>query len=165
MLTQKKPSCWGLPFRLAVWTRLELATPCVTGMYSNQTELPDRFLKTSFFLKRGCKSTNFFPINKEKNAISLPNKQHTHVLQHITIKTFSSTLYFYQSKTTSLRRSFSKNRPFRNTHFSCLWHWCKRHFQCMRNTKKADACCAGFVFFSCRTITWRWPSSAVSTWG
>ena len=28
---------------LAVRTRLELATPCVTGMYSNQTELPDRF--------------------------------------------------------------------------------------------------------------------------
>ena len=23
-------------FGLAVWTRLELATPCVTGMYSNQ---------------------------------------------------------------------------------------------------------------------------------
>ena len=28
-------------FCLAVRTRLELATPCVTGMYSNQTELPD----------------------------------------------------------------------------------------------------------------------------
>ena len=27
---------------LAVRTRLELATPCVTGMYSNQTELPNR---------------------------------------------------------------------------------------------------------------------------
>ena len=27
---------------LAVRTRLELATPCVTGMYSNQTELPDQ---------------------------------------------------------------------------------------------------------------------------
>ena len=26
---------------MAVRTRLELATPCVTGMYSNQTELPD----------------------------------------------------------------------------------------------------------------------------
>ena len=25
-------------------TRLELATPCVTGMYSNQTELPIRSL-------------------------------------------------------------------------------------------------------------------------
>ena len=28
---------------LAVRTRLELATPCVTGMYSNQTELPDLY--------------------------------------------------------------------------------------------------------------------------
>ena len=27
---------------LADRTRLELATPCVTGMYSNQTELPIR---------------------------------------------------------------------------------------------------------------------------
>ena len=27
---------------LAVRTRLELATPCATGMYSNQTELPNR---------------------------------------------------------------------------------------------------------------------------
>ena len=26
---------WAASF-LAVWTRLELATPCVTGMYSNQ---------------------------------------------------------------------------------------------------------------------------------
>ena len=25
----------------AVWTGLEPATPCVTGRYSNQTELPD----------------------------------------------------------------------------------------------------------------------------
>ena len=29
---------------LADRTRLELATPCVTGMYSNQTELPIRSL-------------------------------------------------------------------------------------------------------------------------
>ena len=29
-------------FLLADRTRLELATPCVTGMYSNQTELPNR---------------------------------------------------------------------------------------------------------------------------
>ena len=30
----KKP--WISPRLFAVWTRLELATPCVTGMYSNQ---------------------------------------------------------------------------------------------------------------------------------
>ena len=39
---------------LADRTRLELATPCVTGMYSNQTELPIRSLfdgaKIHFFL-------------------------------------------------------------------------------------------------------------------
>lgn len=27
--------------RIAVWTRLELATSAVTGRHSNQTELPD----------------------------------------------------------------------------------------------------------------------------
>ena len=39
---------------LADRTRLELATPCVTGMYSNQTELPIRLsfdgAKIHFFL-------------------------------------------------------------------------------------------------------------------
>ena len=30
----------GLAFSFAVWTGLEPATPCVTGRYSNQTELP-----------------------------------------------------------------------------------------------------------------------------
>ena len=36
---EKVPQPLGLRdsrFVLAVWTRLELATPCVTGMYSNQ---------------------------------------------------------------------------------------------------------------------------------
>ncbi len=41
-------------FHLADRTRLELATPCVTGMYSNQTELPIRL----FFQRR--KNTLFF---------------------------------------------------------------------------------------------------------
>ena len=44
---------------LADRTRLELATPCVTGMYSNQTELPIRlsFLtvqKYTFFQLNDC---------------------------------------------------------------------------------------------------------------
>ena len=51
---------------LAVRTRLELATPCVTGMYSNQTELPDQslFSTCAFFLESGCKSTNIFQTGK-----------------------------------------------------------------------------------------------------
>ena len=67
---KRVPKSLRTPFRLAVRTRLELATPCVTGMYSNQTELPDLLhhdLKTSLFLKCGCKSTTFFPFSKEKN--------------------------------------------------------------------------------------------------
>ena len=35
----------GLNVYLAVWTGLEPATPCVTGRYSNQTELPDQCVK------------------------------------------------------------------------------------------------------------------------
>ena len=41
-------------------TRLELATPCVTGMYSNQTELPIRSLFD------GAK-IHFFSINQHLN--------------------------------------------------------------------------------------------------
>ena len=46
--------CKRLYFLKAVRTRLELATPCVTGMYSNQTELPDLFAKSE------CKYILFF---------------------------------------------------------------------------------------------------------
>ncbi len=73
---------------LAVWTRLELATPCVTGMYSNQTELPDRlhhdFKDLFFFLKFGCKSTTFFSISKEKNEFSYINNNYIYLYQNIT---------------------------------------------------------------------------------
>ena len=45
-------------------TRLELATPCVTGMYSNQTELPIRLsfdgAKIHFFLKCMLSQKIFF---------------------------------------------------------------------------------------------------------
>ena len=55
---------------LAVWTRLELATPCVTGMYSNQTELPDRlhhdFKDLFFFSNAGAKVRLFFQSAKKK---------------------------------------------------------------------------------------------------
>ena len=73
-VAKKKSLLQGLLLCLAVRTRLELATPCVTGMYSNQTELPDRShhdLKTSLFLKCGCKNTTFFPFSKEKNEFFL----------------------------------------------------------------------------------------------
>ena len=45
---------------IAVRTGLEPATPCVTGMYSNQAELPHlEHLKLSV-LDFGCKGTCFF---------------------------------------------------------------------------------------------------------
>ena len=43
-IKQKRGELFHL-FCLADRTRLELATPCVTGMYSNQTELPIRFVR------------------------------------------------------------------------------------------------------------------------
>ena len=36
IIFSKRASQFYAAFLLAVWTRLELATPCVTGMYSNQ---------------------------------------------------------------------------------------------------------------------------------
>ena len=36
MYKRKSPVNTGLTGLFAVWTRLELATPCVTGRYSNQ---------------------------------------------------------------------------------------------------------------------------------
>ena len=59
-------------FCLAVRTRLELATPCVTGMYSNQTELPDQSVfsdllslsKAGAKVQTFCKLTKLFLIEK-----------------------------------------------------------------------------------------------------
>ena len=44
----------------AVRTRLELATPCVTGMYSNQLNYRTRLLCKCFLFESGCKGTAFF---------------------------------------------------------------------------------------------------------
>ena len=58
-------------FCLAVWTRLELATPCVTGMYSNQTELPDRLhrdFKDLFFSQMRVQKYDFFFNQKRKKC-------------------------------------------------------------------------------------------------
>ena len=49
---------------LAVRTRLELATPCVTGMYSNQTELPDRLFVRTFSRFEVAKIHTFFVLTK-----------------------------------------------------------------------------------------------------
>ena len=68
---QKKPPYQEASLCLAVRTRLELATPCVTGMYSNQTELPDRLhhhvKDLSFFSNAGAKVRLFFHSAKKKN--------------------------------------------------------------------------------------------------
>ncbi len=49
---------------IAVRTGLEPATPCVTGMYSNQAELPHLLyvLQIVLFLICGCKVTYFLSI-------------------------------------------------------------------------------------------------------
>ena len=48
---------------VAVWTGLEPATPCVTGMYSNQLNYQTVFIKNSFLQKR-CKYKLFFQLAK-----------------------------------------------------------------------------------------------------
>ncbi len=43
---KKRVTVNSYPFqKLAVWTRLELATPCVTGMYSNQLNYRTKYFK------------------------------------------------------------------------------------------------------------------------
>ena len=51
----------GFLILLAVWTRLELATPCVTGMYSNQ-------LNYQTFFKTRCSS-----VAVRKDTYNFPN--------------------------------------------------------------------------------------------
>ena len=57
-LNTKKP--WISPRLIAVWTRLELATPCVTGMYSNQLNYQTSFGLGS--LSGGAKIRYPFPL-------------------------------------------------------------------------------------------------------
>ena len=45
--------------KLAVWTGLEPATPCVTGRYSNQLNYHTNFLRTHFLFESECKGRSF----------------------------------------------------------------------------------------------------------
>ncbi len=54
---KKVPLCGGT---FAVWTGLEPATPCVTGRYSNQAELPDHLFCMNFPQKGTAKIKAFF---------------------------------------------------------------------------------------------------------
>ena len=117
---KRSPQFWGL-LRLAVRTRLELATPCVTGMYSNQTELPDRFhheKDLSFFLKCGCKSTTFFSFSKEKKSI-FPKIIHNRLFH----KLLKSKLFYppyleYPRKTVPKYMFFGKFQGFGDNDFA-----------------------------------------------
>ena len=85
-------------FYLAVWTRLELATPCVTGMYSNQAELPDRLLyqcfkELSFLLNCECKDTPFFHTDKI-NFSSFFKKTFNWLIFNIDFLNFFSLLHY-----------------------------------------------------------------------
>ena len=48
----------------AVRTRLELATPCVTGMYSNQLNYRTNYVFHTSFSKAGAKVLLFFELTK-----------------------------------------------------------------------------------------------------
>ena len=82
IIPHKKSPQQGELLCLAVRTRLELATPCVTGTYSNQTELPDRlqYLKdlsliASAKVRLFLIPTNFFSFFCTNNREKADNQQ------------------------------------------------------------------------------------------
>ena len=76
---------------LAVWTGLEPATPCVTGMYSNQLNYQTSAFFTFFFMNKGlgeldceCKYTTLFDSCKyffEKRQTFFKHPRQTFVFQ------------------------------------------------------------------------------------
>ncbi len=76
---------------LAVWTGLEPATPCVTGMYSNQLNYQTSAFFTFFFINKGlgelhceCKYTTLFDSCKyffEKRQTFFRHPRQTFVFQ------------------------------------------------------------------------------------
>ena len=109
-------------FCLAVRTRLELATPCVTGMYSNQTELPDRLhhhvKDLSFFLKCGCKSTTFFSFSKEKKSIFPKIIRNRLFHKPLKSKLFHPPYLEYPRKTVPKYMFFGKFQGFGDNNFA-----------------------------------------------
>ena len=62
VLNKKSPEESSEDF--AVWTGLEPATPCVTGMYSNQLNYRTNFVCRTFFSKASAKVLLFFDMTK-----------------------------------------------------------------------------------------------------
>ena len=58
----KKEISFDISFLMAGKTRLELATSCVTGMRSNQTELRSHLRVRTFYYKQNNFASIFFPI-------------------------------------------------------------------------------------------------------
>ncbi len=105
-------------FCLAVRTRLELATPCVTGMYSNQTELPNRtllhliFQRTLFISQMRVQKYNFFLNPPNKNAHFLKYNSYNTILQRIKKQTFFTHHRKNSLKTVYFAAIFRKIEPF-----------------------------------------------------
>ena len=66
----------GFKVETAVWTRLELATPCVTGMYSNQ-------LNYQTVSQQCCCS--FAAVRKDKNFIPSSATLLRHIQKKVTV--------------------------------------------------------------------------------
>ena len=52
-------------YRFAVWTRLELATSCVTGRHSNQLNYHTVFFSSTCLSQMQCKDSAFFLSSKK----------------------------------------------------------------------------------------------------
>ena len=106
---------------LAVRTRLELATPCVTGMYSNQTELPDRFYNpqkpVAFCFKSECKSTTFFNTDQIFFLKRSNFAYNTLIISMDYFKLFLPTMRFHPCKTWDFGLSTDVFRPSRTSCF------------------------------------------------
>ena len=150
---------------LAVRTRLELATPCVTGMYSNQTELPDRFglrpcvanqKSTGFF---GC----FFSQKRLQKYEHFSNWQkifyqppHHSTLNICFLTTTDDKIFFTPPNTTTDKSAtqVSQNAIFTSTNalsFSpARWLWRRSGLRCRH--RRYRRCAAGR---RCPCSSWR----------
>ena len=99
----------------AVRTRLELVTPCVTGMYSNQTELPDRLhhdFKDLFFSQmRVQKYDFFFNQQRKKWTLSKSLQLYTSLSKDYMEKFLQLDSYYCCAKL-HFRSAFFQNLPY-----------------------------------------------------
>ena len=87
----------------AVRTRLELATPCVTGMYSNQLNYRTNLLCRASFSKASAKVLLFFDMTKYFGK----KMQNNLILLFFVVLSEQKKRYFFSTYSDSRLRPFS----------------------------------------------------------